>query len=56
MGMFMLSILFVSKSYGMASNSLLMSIVVRIVHFGGFLLLRASKVFSVGFVRRVLVE
>ena len=52
----MLSILFVSKSFGSVSNALLMSAVVRIVHFDGFLLLKPSKVFCVSLVRRVVVE
>ena len=39
----MLSILFVSKSFGSVSNALLMSTVVRIVHFCGFSIVEAIK-------------
>ena len=54
--MFVLSILFVSKSFGMASNASLMYVAVRVVCFGGFLLSKPSKVLCARFVRRVVVK
>ena len=47
---------FVCNSFGSVSNALLMSTVERTVHFGGFLLLKPSKVFCVRFMRKVVVE
>ena len=41
--MFVLNVLFVRKSFGIVSNALLMSTVVRIVRFGGFSVVEAFK-------------